>query len=158
MTALFAPGAATYLPHFAIGQFIFGYGVLSTRGPKVALGIDHNVSPTRDLDKYATELVKSGKIRQSTLDKLYRREAAHQNTMSNLPFFWFAAGFAQLAGLPNPFINKLCLAYTTFRAIYAYLYIHTTDHKLSYLRSLAWWAGNFTCFYALYTTGKILNR
>lgn len=37
-TALFAPGAATYLPHFAIGQFIFGYGVLSTRGPKVALG------------------------------------------------------------------------------------------------------------------------
>jgi len=36
--ALFAPGASTYLPHFAIGQFIFGYGVLSTRGPKVALG------------------------------------------------------------------------------------------------------------------------
>lgn len=49
-----------------------------------------NLQPTRDLDKYGTELVKKGKITQATLDKLYRREAAHQNTMSNLPFFWFA--------------------------------------------------------------------
>jgi len=67
-------------------------------------------------------------------------------------------GFAQLAGLPNPFINKLCLAYTLSRAVYAYAYIHITDHALSYLRSAAWWAGNFTCFYALYATGKVLNR
>lgn len=44
--SLFGPGAATYLPHFAIGQFIFGYGVLSTRGPKVALGM---LSGLRDI-------------------------------------------------------------------------------------------------------------
>lgn len=34
-TALNAP---TLLPYFAIGQFLFGHAVLSTRGPKVALG------------------------------------------------------------------------------------------------------------------------
>lgn len=158
MAAFFGSGAPTYLPYFAIGQFVFGHLVLSTRGPKVALGIDHNVNPTRDLEVYGKRLVEKGKITQAQLDKLYRREAAHQNTISNLPFFWFAAGFAQLAGLPHPFINKLCVIYSLARAIYAYAYIHTTKHKFSYVRSLAWWAGNFTCFYALYATGKVMNR
>lgn len=64
---------------------------------------------------------------------------------------------AQVSGLPNAFINKLCLAYTAFRVAHAYSYIHTTDHKLSYVRSAAWWAGNFTAFYGLWSAAKKFN-
>jgi MAPEG family len=50
------------------------------------------------------------------------------------------------AGVPNGTVNGLCLTFTLVRIGYAMAYIVTENAKLSYIRSVFWWAGNFTCF------------
>ena len=36
-------------------------------------------------------------------------------------------------------------------------YLTIDKHKLSYIRSLAWWASSFTCMYLLWQSGKTMN-
>jgi uncharacterized MAPEG superfamily protein len=61
------------------------------------------------------------------------------------------------AGVPNGTVNGLCLTFTLVRIGYAVAYIVTDNAKLSYIRSLFWWAGNFTCFTLLGLAGKRLS-
>ena len=53
---------------------------------------------------------------------------------------------AQQAGLPNAYINRICLAYSLIRIGYAYAYLNITTAELSFIRSLLWWAGNSVSF------------
>merc|ERR1712000_773434 len=54
-------------------------------------------------------------------------------------------------------INKACLVYSASRLVYAAAYLTIDKHKLSYIRSLAWWASSFTCMYLLWQSGKTMN-
>ena len=54
---------------------------------KQKLGIDHNVSPREDLNKYGEKAVQSGKITAAQLRMLRRMESAHANAVEHFPFF-----------------------------------------------------------------------
>ena len=69
----------------------------------------------------------------------------------------FSQLFAHHAGLPNATINKLCLAYSVIRVFYAWCYLNITTREASFLRSLAWWAGNIVCFTAFIKAGRAVN-
>lgn len=85
------------------------------------------------------------------------QQSAHQNAVENLPVFLATMVFAHWANLPNTLINKLCLVYTVARLAHAWFYVNTNSHAISYVRSLAWWTGNFVNFVALYKAGSKLN-
>ena len=72
---------------FLIWQYLFAYGVLSSRTLKQIYGIDNNVSPREDLGKYGAAAVQSGKITQKQLDMLKRNESAHANTVEHYTLF-----------------------------------------------------------------------
>ena len=55
----------------------------STRGPMLVLGVKDNVNPRSTID----ELEKSGKYSPKLIDKLRRRQAAHQNGYEALPMY-----------------------------------------------------------------------
>lgn len=81
--------AAGYL----IANYILAFGLMSTRGAKVRLGLDHNVAPREDLGKYGEAAVQSGKITRATLNRLKRQEAAHANSVEGFSFFVGAGKF-----------------------------------------------------------------
>lgn len=70
-----------------MANWAFAYALMSTRGSKIRLGLDHNVAPREDLSKYGEAAVKAGKISQRTLNKLKRQEAAHANAVEGYPLF-----------------------------------------------------------------------
>lgn len=100
--------------------------------------------PRGDVEKYGPGLVTKGKITQKQLDRLRRQEGAHANAVEHLPFFLAAMLLAHYAKLPNSMINKFCLAYVAARLTHSYAYLNIETPGLSYIRSLAWWAGNIT--------------
>lgn len=65
--------------------------------------------------------------------------------------------FAKQAGLPNASVNRICLFYTTLRILYGYSYVNITSAGASWLRTLLWWTSSFTCFYAFWLGGNVLN-
>ena len=77
-----------YAASFIACNFLLAHVIFSDRVFKLIYKLDHNVAPRQDLDKYGTAAVKQGKISQGTLAMLRRSEAAHQNAMDHLPFFF----------------------------------------------------------------------
>lgn len=163
--------AAGYL----IANYILAFGLMSTRGAKVRLGIDHNAAPREDLIKYGEAAVQSGKISRSTLNQLKRREAAHANSMEGFSFFVGASAFLPLcfwplfdidandvvllavtAGVPSETINGIGLWYTASRVAFGLAYAFIESGPSSYLRSVFWWSGNVSCITALVLASKKL--
>jgi uncharacterized MAPEG superfamily protein len=146
-------------PYHAIFNFLFAYVFLSSRFLKKSYGLDHNVNPREDVLRFGERAVQEGKITRAQLNLLKRHEAAHANSMEHFPVLVGSALFATVAKVPNKTINKACLVYSASRLVYAvaYLTIDMDRAKLSYIRSLAWWASNFTCMYLLWQSGKTMN-
>ena len=80
-------GSRCYAGAYLLWGFIFAYAVSASRPLKIALKLDHNVSPREDVSKYGEQAVKDGKISQKTLKMLKRNEAAHANNVENYPLF-----------------------------------------------------------------------
>ena len=135
---------------YIILNFVFSYTLLSARGLKNIYKIDHNVSPREDLSKYGDEAVRSGKISRQTLELIKRNEAVHANAIENFPLFVGSILWACLQGAPAEEVNQCALAYTIVRLAYAAVYLGGQSLAISYVRSLLWWAGNFTCFRLLW--------
>lgn len=154
---LSAPPVPSYAPHFIIFNFVLAHAVLSTRGIKIRMGIDHNVNPREDATVHGPAAVKAGKITQKQLDTLNRREAAHANAIENLPFFVGAMVMATVAKLDPGMVNRYAIFYTAVRIAYAVAYAQIEDKNASYARSVLWWAGNITCVRLFWFAGKSIN-
>jgi len=151
-------GAANLAPYHTMFHFLFAYAFLSTRGLKNYLKIDHNVSPREDTSKYGERAVAEGKITQRQLNLLKRNEGAHANSMEHFPMFVASTLFATVAGVSNAQINGACAIYTAARIVFAISYLVIEKAEYSYIRSLAWWAGNFACLNLLWAAGKALDK
>lgn len=149
---------ANFAPHHTMFHFVFAYVVLSSRLLKQHLKIDHNVSPREDVSKYGERAVAGGKISQRQLNLVKRNEAAHANSMEHFPVFAASALFATVADVSNTQINGACAIYTAARIVYAVSYLAVEDVKYSYIRSLAWWFGNFACLNLFWASCKTLNK
>lgn len=141
-----------------IWQFLFAYGILSSRTLKQYYGIDHNVSPREDLAKYGNAAVTSGKITQKQLNQLKRLESAHANSVEHFPLFVGALIWAHLARLSVVDINRSAVAYVLLRIAYATIYTLVDRPVLSQLRGLTWWASNLVCLRLFWLGGVSINR
>ncbi|GAW13258.1 hypothetical protein ANO14919_026380 [Xylariales sp. No.14919] len=152
-----AGAASNWAPALLSWQFIFAYGLMSSRTLKQWYGIDHNASPREDLAKYGEAAVRSGKITRKQLEMLRRNESAHANSVENYTLFVAAMGFATFAGVKPHLINRAGLLYTTARLAYAAVYIFIDDDLWSQIRGITWWTGNLSCLWLLYRAGVELN-
>jgi uncharacterized MAPEG superfamily protein len=154
-----SPGSQvpSYAGGYLIFQFIWAYGLTSARTLKQIYGLDHNVSPREDLDKFGPAAVKSGKITQSQLDMLKRNEGAHANSREHFAVFASAILWAHIAGLSHTNINASCVAYTVVRLAYVAVYILVDTPKLSQLRGITWWMSNFVCARLFWKGMKAIN-
>ncbi|KAE8354329.1 hypothetical protein BDV28DRAFT_147163 [Aspergillus coremiiformis] len=147
-----------YGPGFLIFHFVFAYGVLSSRTLKQSYGIDHQVSPRQDLNRYGEAAVREGKITQKQLDMLYRNEGAHANSVENYTLFVASIALATYAGVPRTTINAAGWTYTVARILYAINYI-TVDHsRPAQWRGIFWWIGNLSCLTLLWKAGQALSN
>ncbi|KAF9884244.1 hypothetical protein FE257_001976 [Aspergillus nanangensis] len=144
-------------PAILIFHFVFAYGILSSRTLKQYYGIDHNVSPREDLNKYGDAAVRDGKLTQSQLNMLRRTEAAHANSVENYTLLVAGITMASVAGVSPQTINAAGLTYTVARVGYAAVYILVDRPALSQLRGITWWVGNLTCLYLLWEAGRLLS-
>ncbi|KAL4773252.1 hypothetical protein BDW60DRAFT_30343 [Aspergillus nidulans var. acristatus] len=138
-------------------NFIFAYGLLSSRTIKQYYGIDHNVSPREDVAKYGDAAVQSGKISQKTLDMIKRNESAHANAVENYALLVGAVAMATVAGVERVSINRAVVLYTLARTAYAVVYITIDTPRLSQLRGVCWWVGNLCCLNLLRKAASLLG-
>lgn len=146
-----------YAPAYLTFHFFWAYCALAPRHLKQFYGIDHNVSPREDLNKYGDEAVKSGKISQKTLRMMRRNESAQANSVENYILFVGAMGFATIAGVEPELVNRAGLTYTIGRIAYGLAYVFIDKPSWSLLRSTAWWVGNGSCLWLLWRAGAKLN-
>lgn len=145
-----------YGPAFLGFNFIFAYGILSSRTLKQIYGIDHQESPREDLAKYGEAAVREGKLTRAQLDMLKRNEAAHANAVENFTLLVASVLFASHAGVPAQTINAAAMSYTLARACYGAVYILISHPRWSAVRGLVWWWGNLSCLLLLWKAGKLL--
>lgn len=162
LTALGLSGSlATTIPHYGpaalIFNFVFAYGLLSSRTLKQIYGLDHNVSPREDLEKYGDAAVREGKISQKTLNMLKRNESAHANAVENYTLLVAGVGLATVAGVDKVVVNRAVTVYTLARLAYAVVYVSVERPLLSQLRGVCWWIGNVSCLTLLWKAGKLLS-
>jgi uncharacterized MAPEG superfamily protein len=159
---LTTPPLGTTIPHYGpyalIFNFIFAYGLLSSRTLKQYYGIDHNSSPREDLTKYGDAAVSSGKITRAQLEMLKRNESAHANAVENYALLVAAVAVAGFAGVENVAVNRAVVGYTLVRIAYAavYVLVPTGYERLSQLRGVCWWTANVCCFGLLWRAGQLL--
>ncbi|KAH8695649.1 hypothetical protein BGW36DRAFT_383051 [Talaromyces proteolyticus] len=146
-----------YGPAYLMFNFIFAYGILSSRTLKRYYKIDHNVSPREDLTKYGEAAVRDGKLTRRQLEMLKRNEAAHANAVENYTFLVAAIVLATGTGVDHVLINLMSLVYTLARVAYGIFYLLIDDPVWSHLRGISWWVGNMTCFSLLYRSLVALN-
>ncbi|KAK6902773.1 hypothetical protein I203_108032 [Kwoniella mangroviensis CBS 8507] len=109
------------------------------------LGFPNNVNP-RDVIK---EMEASGKLKKEVLDKIKRRQAAHENCFENEPIWICAILAGNQVGLSTTWMNTMSVAYFVLRCIYIYSYINISTQKRSIIRTIAYWTSNF-CFLATF--------
>ncbi|AAW41499.1 hypothetical protein CNBB4380 [Cryptococcus deneoformans B-3501A] len=105
------------------------------------LGFRNNVNPRQVLD----DMEKSGKVKPKTLEKLRRRQAAHENCFENEAIFIGAVIAGNQVGLSTKYMNIMSVSYFLLRCIYIWMYINFADQKKSYWRTIVYWTSNF-CF------------
>jgi uncharacterized MAPEG superfamily protein len=60
------------------------------------------------------------------------------------------------AGVPNETVNRFGICYTVSRIAFNICYSYIETQSLSYLRSMAWWSGNISCFTGLIAVARKL--
>ncbi|KAJ5162530.1 hypothetical protein N7492_007922 [Penicillium capsulatum] len=139
-----------------IANYVLAHALMSTRVTKFQYGLDHNVSPREDLQKYGDAAVQAGKLDRAALNRLKRREAAHANAIEGYPFIVATILAQMIAGVPNETINTIGVWYTLSRIAFGLCYAYIESPSLSYLRSVVWWSGNISCITGLVLAGKRL--
>ena len=79
----------------------------------MALDLDHNTAPRKDLATYGDAAVRAGKLSRQRLEQIERMQAAHENSVEGFAFF-VAAGkpFPYLdVRYPLTFLEFLCVRY-----------------------------------------------
>ncbi|KAJ5106381.1 hypothetical protein N7456_003056 [Penicillium angulare] len=152
-----ADSIPNYTPFFLGFQFVYAYGILSSRTLKQWYGLDHNVSPREDLAKYGEAAIREEKLTRRQYDMLKRNEAAHANSVEGFSLFVAGLGIASVAGVSTRVINAAGLFYTVARLAYGVIYILVDHPKWSQLRGVAWWCGNMSCLYLLWEAQKIFS-
>ncbi|KAL4893487.1 hypothetical protein BDV59DRAFT_177495 [Aspergillus ambiguus] len=153
----FSETIPNYGPACLIFNFVLAYAILAPRHLKQYHGIDHNVSPREDLNKYGDAAVREGKITQKQLNMIRRNEAAQANAVENFALLVAAVTMASYAGVPPQTINAAGITYTLARISYGVIYILVDRPVLSLLRSVAWWVGNISCLHLLWRAGCQLS-
>ena len=120
-------------------------------------GIDNNVSPREDVAKFGEVAVREGKLTRAQLNKIVRIEAAHANSVENLPLLISSILFAMYGGVPNESINRVALIYSLARVAYAIAYHITEQFALSFVRTAMWWVGTASCMSLLWQAAQTLN-
>ena len=78
---------ADYAPFFTLANWLYAYCTLSPRFAKMAVGLDHNVSPREDISKYGDAAVQAGKLSQRRLEQIRRMQSAHENSVEGFTLF-----------------------------------------------------------------------
>ena len=76
-----------FAPAFTLANWFYAYCNLSPRFFKMAVGIDHNLSPREDLSKYGEVAVREGKLSRRRLDQIRRMQSAHENSVEGFTLF-----------------------------------------------------------------------
>jgi len=146
-----------YSAHLLILNFLIAYSFSSTRIPKMLAGLDHNINPREDLAVRGTKAVEKGKITQTQLDGLKRLQAAHDNSIEHFPLFASAIVMAMFAGVSADSVNSLGLLYSLLRIAYIVAYWKGSSLKISWFRSVVYWAGNISCLRLIWLAGVMVN-
>ena len=167
---------ANYAPTFTLANWLYAYCTLSPRFAKMAVGLDHNLSPREDLSKYGDAAVQAGKLSRRRLEQIRRMQSAHENSVEGFTLF-VACGtsmwkllvrklsctltessvlFATYSGVPNPTINAICVWYTLSRLFYGAAYILIESERLSLIRTLFWWSCNASCITGIILAARAL--
>ena len=85
------PASNLHASGFLMWNWLYAYGVLSSRTMKQYYGVDHNKAPRQDSGEYCEQAVKEGRLSRQTLDRIKRTEAASANSVEGYTFF-VAAG------------------------------------------------------------------
>lgn len=78
---------ANYAPMFTLANWLYAYCTLSPRFAKMAVGLDHNLSPREDLTKYGDAAVQAGKLSRRRLEQIRRMQSAHENSVEGFTLF-----------------------------------------------------------------------
>lgn len=78
---------ANYAPMFTLANWLYAYCTLSPRFAKMAVGLDHNLSPREDLSKYGDAAVQAGKLSRRRLEQIRRMQSAHENSVEGFTLF-----------------------------------------------------------------------
>jgi len=78
---------ANYAPAFTLANWLYAYCTLSPRFAKMAVGLDHNLSPRVDLSKYGDAAVQAGKLSRRRLEQIRRMQSAHENSVEGFTLF-----------------------------------------------------------------------
>jgi len=142
---------------FALGHFAWAYLILAPRHLKQYYGIDHQVSPREDINKYGPSAVAKGKLTQRDLDRIKRMDSAQANSIEHLPFFLCGMVFATVVGVDNAVINMCGWGYTAMRVGYGFNYVLAETYGWSLVRAGWWWGGNVVCGYLWWVAGMAIN-
>ena len=100
------------------------------------------------------------KIHKTTPSDIFgrfeRAEAAHKNGMESLAIFCTSVILGNIAELPANKLNAVAGLYLASRAIYNIVYIGTTSHKYSYIRTGVWLSSISLCLYQIMLAGNVL--
>ena len=78
---------ANYAPVFTLANWLYAYCTLSPRFAKMAVGLDHNLSPREDFSKYGDAAVQAGKLSRRRLEQIRRMQSAHENSVEGFTLF-----------------------------------------------------------------------
>ncbi|EON61253.1 hypothetical protein W97_00466 [Coniosporium apollinis CBS 100218] len=113
-----------------------------------------NRNPRNQGSKYAETLDKQ------TYARWERCEAAHQNSMENMPLFASAVILGNMAGLKREGLdgmNGFAGAFLAIRALYAFVYINNNTQGTSYIRSALWGTGMAMCVRVMVKAAKAMS-
>ncbi|KAH7398023.1 hypothetical protein BKA64DRAFT_56058 [Cadophora sp. MPI-SDFR-AT-0126] len=144
----------SYACRFLIFNFIFAYGLLSTRFVKRYYGFDHNACPRQDVERYGEKMVRDGKMSRAALERVRRMENAHANSVEGFAVFVGGVLLALHAGVPTEKLNGLMVVYSVARIGYGLAYILIENEHLALIRTVFWYAANITCVIMMAMAGK----
>lgn len=147
------------MPHLAILS-IPAYYILSLLPHAYASSLVNN--PSRNISPRSSKTTSTleQKLGPTLFARWERAEAAHQNSLENLPLF----AAAVLAGVLAEKVGNADVGTSTFaglwlavRSLYVVLYVTTTTTQYSFLRSGTWFAGVVLAFRQLWKSAVVLG-
>ncbi|PVH68752.1 hypothetical protein DL98DRAFT_440494, partial [Cadophora sp. DSE1049] len=144
----------SFASRFLIFNFIYAYGLLSTRFVKRYYGFDHNACPRQDVERYGEKMVRDGKMSRSALERIRRMENAHANSVEGYTFLVAGVLLALHAGVPTEKLNGLMAVYSLSRIGFGLAYILIENEHLALIRTVFWYAAQISCITMMAMAGN----